>query len=380
MPHLPCSSHDARSYRLTPPQGHGWWPGRVVEDSFERPANLAKGTVAVSFFDNTSGWLPRHGCLPFVENFEALHSRKAKLPAFLAASRVCAPRSVRAAQRPCSDACTHPAQMARRAWNEMQASLAPAEDAMPLAEVPVPKRLRSSLGTGGARVTRLGALGARRLGTGARPRSAYNRAGRHVAGRSRGATTGRKATRRAGQVSLHGVAVDLGGMTRRLVELDARLNPLVTQAQSAVVAQLRLLPVRSELTKAGTLGEEVEMQERKLLLSQLLTLHTVIPRIRGELVELELAHGVQAEPLPAYVTPPPVPMRRAHSVSCAEQHEGGADDAGMAAPAEDEAGQDDAEILEFDHMDDEHDDDAGMDDAAPFPNPGAETSSSHSDQ
>jgi hypothetical protein len=86
-------SHDMRAHRLPPPQGHGWWPGRVADDSFERPANLAKGTVAVSFFDNTSGWLPRHGCLPFVENFEALHSRKAKLPAFLAASRVCPPRS-----------------------------------------------------------------------------------------------------------------------------------------------------------------------------------------------------------------------------------------------------------------------------------------------
>jgi hypothetical protein len=183
------------------------------------------------------------------------------------------------------------------------------------------------------------------------------------------------ATRRAGLVSLHGVTVDLGGMTRRLTELDARLNPLVTQAQAAVVAQLRLLPVRSELSKAGgSLGEEVEMQERKLLLSQLMTLHTVMPRIRGELVELELAHGGQGEPLPVYVTSPPVPMRRVPSVSCAEQHEGGADDAGMAA--EDEAGPDEAE---FDPTDDEHDDDAGIPEDA-FPDPGAETSSSHSEQ
>ena len=264
------------------------------------------------------------------------------------------------------------AQMARRAWNEMQASLAPAEEAMPLAEMPVPKRLLSSLGTAGARVTR---LGARRLGTATRPRAASHRAGRHVVRRG-GAASGRMATRRAGLVSLHGVAVDLGGMTRRLAELDARLNPLVSQAQAAVVAQLRLLPVCGELSKASSLCEEVEMQQRKLLLSQLVTLHTVMPRIRGELVELELAHGQEA--LPAYLTPPPVSMRRAPSVSRAEQHAGGVDgDAGVVEPA-DEA-QPGAEA-ELDPLDvDDPLDDAGMDEA-PYLAQGAETSSSHSEQ
>lgn len=60
----------------------------MVESTFEKPVHLASNAVAINFFDNTSGWLPRHDCLPFVENFAALHSRKAKLPTFLAASRV----------------------------------------------------------------------------------------------------------------------------------------------------------------------------------------------------------------------------------------------------------------------------------------------------
>jgi hypothetical protein len=43
--------------------------------------------VSVVFFDSTSGWVPRADCLPFAENFEALHSRK-KLPAFVNAAKV----------------------------------------------------------------------------------------------------------------------------------------------------------------------------------------------------------------------------------------------------------------------------------------------------
>ncbi len=48
---------------------------------------VASGSVSVSFFDNTSGWVLRSDCLPFAENYETLHSRK-KVPAFIQAAKV----------------------------------------------------------------------------------------------------------------------------------------------------------------------------------------------------------------------------------------------------------------------------------------------------
>jgi hypothetical protein len=56
----------------------------------EKPPAVSPSAVSVSFFDHTSGWVMRNDCLPFAENFEVLHGRKSRVPAFMAAAKVSA--------------------------------------------------------------------------------------------------------------------------------------------------------------------------------------------------------------------------------------------------------------------------------------------------
>jgi hypothetical protein len=39
------------------------------------------------FVARRSGWVLRSDCLPFAENFEVLHSRKSRVPSFVAAAK-----------------------------------------------------------------------------------------------------------------------------------------------------------------------------------------------------------------------------------------------------------------------------------------------------
>lgn len=67
-----------------PAQGHGWWPGRVMDPAADKP--VLSSAVSVAFFDDTSGWLQRADCIPFAENFSVLQGRK-KSPAFTKAAK-----------------------------------------------------------------------------------------------------------------------------------------------------------------------------------------------------------------------------------------------------------------------------------------------------
>jgi hypothetical protein len=87
---------------------------------------------------------------------------------------------------------------------------------------------------------------------------------------------------------LRGVAANLGDMTHRLVALDERLKPLVEHAQTAVADELQLLPTHMGPSKAAAFADELEIQERKLLLAQLTALHTEWPACSTEIYALTL--------------------------------------------------------------------------------------------
>ena len=165
----------------------------------------------------------------------------------------------------------------------MQGTMSPAGNAPLLSDVRVTKRQRSIVGGGAA--TRIGAMSTRRRAA-ARSQGAYRH--RRRALRVRSALPTRAQSTRAGAAMLRGVAANLGDMTHRLVALDERLKPLVEHAQTAVADELQLLPTHMGPSKAAAFADELEIQERKLLLAQLTALHTEWPACSTEIYALTL--------------------------------------------------------------------------------------------
>jgi len=237
------------------PQGHGWWPGQVAEAS-DRPQAVAAGAVSVIFFDNTSGWVLRSDCLPFAENFEVLHSRKSRVPSFVAAAkaRLCFLPFPQPARSPLAY------QAARQVWNALQS------------EQPPSKRTRlDAFEAGASGGSQPGLL--KQPQRGAKPRSGSQRI--------------RPAARcRSAAVSTLGAATSL---LRRIDDLHSRLLPLVRQAQESLISQLQ----------AGRPLTDEQVLERERLLAQLETLSNM-PRLRRAPLLAEPAGAEHAEaPAPA---------------------------------------------------------------------------------
>jgi len=166
--------------------------------------------VWVQFFDNTSGWVSRADCQPFASQFAELSLTK-RLPAFVKA-----------------------VQLAWDAWSETQ----PPEERRPFSLAPCP-------GTSRRRFVR-----SRRNSTAARqllPLSC------DLDDPVPGSTCGKLA--------------DVAGLSRRLLDLQARLVPLAAQAHERVATALRTLPhLEPRRPKASCEGTA---QERLRLISQL---------------------------------------------------------------------------------------------------------------
>ncbi len=233
--------------------------------------------------------MPRHDCLPFAENFEVLHSRKQRVPSFIAAAKV-RTRSRLLVAAPAPDACP-PAQMARLMWGQQQGEQPEkrrrGDLAAPEGELEGAKRARSAGDADGFALS----LAAARRSTGRRSKAKARRRPQLSGGRAAPAFR-----RLPSSVSLLGTTLDMSGLSRRLGSLPSRLGPLAAQAQESVAGRLRLLRSEAHADAPLVLADE-ELQERRRLLTQLETL-AMLPRVRAAVCELEAAHAEAALPQP----------------------------------------------------------------------------------